>query len=47
MMPMVAIENRSGTENDDDIDQLHGDNSNVRFLVKGSSTGWSELSFHS
>ena len=38
MMPMVAIENRDGTENDDDIDQLHGDNLNVSFIVKRSST---------
>ena len=30
--------NRDGTENEDDIDQLHGDNSNVSFIVKRSST---------
>ena len=30
--------NHGGTENEDDIDKLHGDNLDVRFIVKRSST---------
>ena len=36
-----------GTENEDDIDQLHGDNLNVSLILTRSSIGWSELSFQS